>query len=144
MIEQVKNYITKNGEKLSVLLEKKHSNFQTEWVQSGNVITFQVSIKGLRSPKIYRWEIEGDKIFSTNGGAITVTPELNKQNQKLEDKRSLVPVEQLRIYNYIKQYHLEEDNPIEVVLDNASKEFGLSQGEIEEIFIKVDKQLYID
>lgn len=48
----------------------------------------------------------------------------------------------MRIYNFVKQYHLEEGQPIEIVLDKANKEFGLPQGDIEEIFIKVDKLLY--
>jgi hypothetical protein len=142
MISTIKEYVLSNGQKLGIFLESKHSQFRHEWDQTGNVVVFMVYVPGLRSPNIYRWELQGENIYATNGAASELTPELDKRKQEIEERKRAVSVELLRIYNFVKQYHLQEDQPIELVLDKASKEFGLSPGEIEEIYLKVDKILY--
>lgn len=140
----VKDYRLENGERLASYIERKNKNHKYEWAQNGNVISFLVYVKGLRSPNIFRWEISNNKIFATNGSSITLTPELDKRRQEIDNRKQSVPVELMRIYNFVKQYHLEEDLPIEIVLDRANKEFGLNQGEIEEIYLKVDNELHRD
>jgi hypothetical protein len=142
VIQLLKNYKMADNQKLGAYLEQKYAQYKTEWTQYGNIVSFLVYIPGLRSPNIFRWEIEGENIYSTNGSANTVTPELDMRKHVIDDRKQTVSVELMRIYNFIKQYHLEEGQPIEIVLDKANKEFGLSQGELEEIFIKVEKQLY--
>jgi len=142
MIQLVKNYKMQDNQKLGDYLERKYDSYKNEWKQDGNIVSFFVYVPGLRSPNIFRWEIEGESIFSTNGSSNSLTPELDKRKQEINQRKQEISVELMRIYNFIKQYHLEEDQPIEIVLDKANKEFGLSQAEIEAIFIEVEKDLY--
>lgn len=142
MISKVKEYRMDSGIRLGDYLENKNKIFSFEWNQTDNIVTFSVNIPQLRSPNIYKWEVKNNEIFALNGSAISVTPELNKRIQELEKKKESVPLEQMRIYNFVKQYHLEEDQPIETVLEKANVEFGLSKEEIDSIYLKVDRILY--
>lgn len=84
MISKVKEYRLKNGKRLGDFLEQKYPQYKTEWSHTGNVIAFLVHVPGLRSPNIFRWEIEDNKIYATNGSSISVTPELDKRKQDLD------------------------------------------------------------
>ncbi|TCN22741.1 hypothetical protein [Mesobacillus foraminis] len=142
MINTVKEYKLQNGEKLGNYLENEYASFKTEWSQIGNVVTFLVYVPGLRSPNIFKWEVKGDSIYSTNESAITVTPELNKTNLEIAENRNFIRGEDLMIHNYVKENYRENSQPIEVVFDEASKEFGLPQEDIEAIYLKVENTSY--
>ncbi|WP_162990370.1 hypothetical protein [Mesobacillus foraminis] len=138
----MKEYKLQNGEKLGNYLEKEYANFRTEWSQIGNDVTFLVYVPGLRSPNIFKWEVKGDSIYSTNDSAIALTPELNKTNLEIAENRNFISGEDLMIHNFVKESYRENSQPIEVVFDEASKEFGLSQEDIEAIYLKVENTSY--
>ncbi|TFH62596.1 hypothetical protein [Peribacillus frigoritolerans] len=142
MLSKVQNYRLQNGKKLGVYLESKYSGYDSNWIAKDNIIEFIAHVRPLKKPTIYQWEIEEDNIYAINGGSDGITPELSKGRQELERRKATVQVELLGIYNFIKQYHLEEDQPIELVMEKANEQFGLPINEIEAIYLKVDNILY--
>lgn len=141
-INLVKKYLLGNGKLLGNHLEQLHGRFSNEWVVRGDIVEFVVKISHLK--KIYRWEFEGENFYSVNGGSISITPELNKNEIETKRRRSEVAPEDLEIYDYVKQYFLHDGEQISDVLSRASKKFKKPEKNIEEIYLKVDGIIYMN
>lgn len=144
-LQRLKNYkLIESGETVDDYLNRKHRNGDRHgWKVEGNSITFSVTEWGANIN--YKWVVEDNNIYSVNGHAIKISPELNKNSIEIERRRrEEVSKENLGIYDYVKHRYMELDNPIEEVIKDASLRFNLPEKQIEDIFLEVDHKIYLN
>lgn len=145
-VDLIKKYLI-NGKTVDEILQEKHGMFDNGWKVNENEVVFYFSPSvvldknPLTSEAEYRWSVRNGNIIPLNGRASELMPELDEANIKMYEIKDSVPTELLRIHSFFNIKHGEEGWSESETIELASKQFGLSEAEIEEIVDKVEKMI---
>lgn len=137
MIEEIKKHISKNGIPVEQFVSKKYP--EGSWSQKGDLIKFESNVAHLNV--VFKWQVENDKIIALPGRASDLTPDLYEPHRYIEENRSAISSENLKIYDFV-QYRFGETGNMEESFQEAESEFGLDTKTVEAIFLRVDELIY--
>ncbi|WP_156290773.1 hypothetical protein [Oceanobacillus salinisoli] len=151
-VKIVQSHVLNNGLTLEEYFENNFVQFPRKWRKVGeNTVEFIVDYPRLSNYSYYRWKVKEGVIHALNGKAIQVTPEFNRHKEELIKRKNEIPEEEMEIYNYIQdsfkkleqedgEYSPEKHDSL--VLNKASKKYGLPLEDVDKLLVKVERKIY--
>lgn len=137
MLEILKAHKTSKGVSVNQYLQQKHP--KGKWIVDPDELSYNVEVAHLIVK--YRWRIINGELEAVSGRAVELTPDLHSITREIDAKRRSVHPEHLQIYDYVRNKFGEIESMEESIKD-ASERFGLTEKEVEAIYLKVDNIIY--
>ncbi|MGV3267068.1 hypothetical protein [Cytobacillus pseudoceanisediminis] len=134
----LKEYKTKSGLSVDDFLKNKYKG-EGEWIRKEDELIFNIVISGLNVQ--YKWKVVNGNVEAVSGKAVELTPDLHPGSKKIAERKMRLPSRDLKIYEYI-MHEYGEQGSMDGAFAKAEKEFGLSDGEAEEIYLSIDSLIY--
>ena len=137
MLEVLKSAITSKGVNVDEFLKSKWPD--GEWIIENEQIIYNAHYKPLNV--LYKWKVVGETIETISGKSGELTPQFDPRLQKINEKKNSLNQEELKVFEFVQEY---EKNGIETkeAITKVSKDIGLSEDEILDIYDKVSRGIY--